>query len=131
MSLLIPSWAPYVAGAGLVIVLGAGGAYLHHVGYESGRADCEAAHTLADLNEFKAQTNRLSEASNKLSGIADTLATAKPTVIKEYHETVKTALPAGCILDVDRLRGINAAIAATAAPAVKYKPTVSTAPAIQ
>jgi hypothetical protein len=109
------AWA--LAGALLVLGLLAGGWWLHHTGYESGRADNEAAHTLADLQAFKAETGRLAGLSTQLATQIDSLASAAPTVIKEYHETVvKAPLPAGCLIDSGRLRSIQDAIAqATAA----------------
>lgn len=107
-------WAA-VGGAAAVIGLGIGGWWLHHSGYESGKADCEQAHTLADLQEFKAEAGRLSGISTQLAAQIDSLSAAAPTVIKEYHETVvKTPLPAGCVIDAGRLRSIQDAIAKAA-----------------
>jgi hypothetical protein len=108
-------WAA-AGGAALVGGLAIGGWWLHHSGYESGKADSEAAHTLADLQQFKAETGRLSDISTQLAVQIDSLASTAPTVIKEYHETVvKTPLPAGCVIDPGRLRSIQDAISKAAA----------------
>jgi hypothetical protein len=108
-------WAA-AGGAALVGALAIGGWWLHHSGYEAGRADCEAAHTLADLQQYKAETGRLAGLSAQLAAQIDSLSSAAPTVIKEYHETVvKTPLPAGCVIDPGRLRSIQDAIAKAAA----------------
>ncbi|OZI23629.1 hypothetical protein CAL26_09310 [Bordetella genomosp. 9] len=107
-------WAA-AGGAALVGGLVVGGWWLHHSGYESGKAACEAAHTLADLQQFKVETGRLSDISTQLAVQIDSLASATPTVIKEYHETVvKAPLPAGCVIDPGRLRSIQDAIAKAA-----------------
>ena len=114
----LPGWAwASIAGTALIVLLGLGGWGLHRSGYNQGRSDCEAAHTLEALQGFKRETDRLADVSNSLAVQIDSLASAAPTVIKEYHETVvKTPLPAGCVIDPDRLRSIQSAIgAATAA----------------
>lgn len=117
IGLRLPGWAwASIGGAALIVLLGLGGWGLHRSGYNQGRADCEAAHTLEALREFKRETDRLAEVSNSLAVQIDSLANAVPTVIKEYHETVvKTPLPAGCVIDLDRLRSIQSAIGAAAA----------------
>jgi hypothetical protein len=104
------------AGALFVAMLVLGGWWLHHTGYAAGRADNEAAHTLADLQQFKAETGRLAGLSTQLAAQIDSLSAIQPTITKEYHETVvKNPLPAGCLIDVGRLRSIQAAIAQAAA----------------
>lgn len=106
-----------VAGAALALAAVGGIAWYGHHQYEAGKADNEAAHTLADLQQFKAETGRLAGLSTQLATQIDSLSSVQPTVIKEYHETVvKAPLPAGCLIDHGRLRNIQDAIAkATAA----------------
>lgn len=106
-------WAA-ASGAALVGAFAVGGWWLYHSGYESGKDDCGAAHTLADLQQFKA--GRLADFSTQLAVQSDSLANAAPTVIKEYHETmVKAPLPVGCAIDADRVRSIQHAISKAAA----------------
>lgn len=108
-------WAA-AGGAALVGTLAAGGWWLHHSGYQAGRDAAEAAHTLAELQQFKADAGRLAVLSGQLATQIDSLSGLAPTVIKEYHETVvKAPLPAGCVIDAGRLRSIQAAIAQAAA----------------
>ena len=104
------------AAVAAAVGLSAAAWWIHQHGYEAGRTDSESAHTRAELQQFKADTRHLSALSNRLAGQIDSLASAAPEIIKEYHETVvKTPLPAGCVINADRMRGINAAIAEAAA----------------
>jgi hypothetical protein len=117
LAVLTRPLALIAAGALMVLALAGGGWWLHRSGYEAGRADNEAAHTLADLQQFKTEAERLSGLSTQLAAQIDSLSAAAPAVIKEYHETVvKAPLPAGCVIDAGRLRSIQAAIDQAAAP---------------
>jgi hypothetical protein len=116
LSILTRPLALILAGAFMVLGLVAGGWCLHRSGYAAGVADNEAAHNLAELQQFKAETGRLAGISTQLAVQIDSLANAAPTVIKEYHETVvKAPLPPGCVIDAGRLRSIQDAIGKAAA----------------
>lgn len=115
-SWIVKPWVLVLAGAELLAAALGGIAWYGHRQYEAGRADNEAAHTLADLQAFKSEAGRLSGLSTQLAAQIDSLSSVAPTVIKEYHETVvKTPLPAGCVIDPGRLRSIQDAIAKAAA----------------
>lgn len=112
---MLAGWKGYAA-AGLVgaVVLGAAGAGIAWYGHsqrEAGRAECQEAHRVAGLEEFKTEAERLTGLSQSLADTAAKLATAKPQVIERYtREIVQRPLPADCVRDPGRVRATNDAI---------------------
>lgn len=112
---LLTGWKGYlVAGLAGAVVLGAAGAAIAWYGSsqrEAGRAECQEAHRVAGLEEFKTEAERLTGLSQSLADTADKLATAKPQVIERYtREIVQHPLPADCVRDLGRVRATNDAI---------------------
>lgn len=71
-----------------------------------------------DLAAFVAESKRLQGVADKVQARIDHLAALRPTIVERYRETVlSNPLPAGCRPGPDRLRDINAAIAAANAAA--------------
>lgn len=109
-------WKP-IAAVGALAVLYLALKLYGSIQYDRGMADCQAAQTLAELNEFKAQTERLGGISEQLEQAADTLRDAKPKIIeRQTRVEIKNPLPVDCVIPADRLRisndVINAANAA-------------------
>lgn len=78
--------------------------------YQAGVDKAVADHALAELNEFKNQTARLGGISDSLESALVALRDAKPKTIERYTRVeVQSPLPAGCRIDVERLRHINGA----------------------
>lgn len=111
---VLAGWKGYavVLAAGPLLVAGVllerhwYGALQHRAGVDKANAD----HTLAELNEFKAQTARLAGVSDTLDGALVALRDAKPKTIERYTRVeVRSPLPAGCRIDAERLRYINEA----------------------
>ncbi|MDH1177912.1 hypothetical protein N5C72_07490 [Achromobacter mucicolens] len=111
----LAGWKGYlVAGLAGAVALGAAGAAIAWYGHsqrEAGRAECQEAHRVAGLEEFKTEAERLTGLSQSLADTADKLATAKPQVIERYtREIVQRPLPADCVRDPGRVRATNDAI---------------------
>lgn len=111
----LAGWRGYlVAGFAGAVVLGAGGAGIAWYGHsqrEAGRVECQEAHRVAGLEEFKSEAERLTGLSQSLADTADKLATAKPQIIERYtREIVQRPLPADCVRDPGRVRATNDAI---------------------
>ncbi|WP_147400274.1 hypothetical protein [Achromobacter sp. K91] len=103
--------AASVAGAMVLGVAGAGVAWYGHSQREAGRAECQEAHRVAGLEEFKTEAERLTGLSQSLADTAHMLATAQPKVIERYtREIVQRPLPADCVRDPGRVRATNEAI---------------------
>lgn len=112
---MLAGWKGYLAaGAAGAVVLGLAGAGIAWYGHsqrEAGRAECQEAHRVAGLEEFKSEAERLTGLSQSLADTADKLATAHPKVIERYtREIIKSPLPAGCVRDPGRVRATNDAI---------------------
>lgn len=111
----LAGWKGYlVAGLAGALALGAAGAAIAWYGHtqrEVGRAECQEAHRVAGLEEFKTEAERLTGLSQSLADTADKLATAKPQVIERYtREIFQRPLPADCVRDPGRVRATNDAI---------------------
>ncbi len=106
----LAGWKGYaVAGVAGAAVLGA--AWYGHLQREAGRAECQEAHRVADLQEFKSEAERLTGLSGDLQARIDQLAATRPQVIERYtHEIVQRPLPADCVRDPGRVRATNDAI---------------------
>lgn len=111
MNPLLRTAAPYLSGA-VALALAAGAvAWYGHAQRAAGRAECQEAHRVAALEEFKTEAERLTGLSQSLADTADKLATAKPQVIERYtREIVQRPLPADCVRDPGRVRATNDAI---------------------
>lgn len=111
----LAGWKGYAAaglsGAVVLGAVGAGIAWYGNVQRAAGRAECQEAHRVAGLEEFKAEAERLTELSQSLADTADKIASAKPQVIERYtREIVQRPLPADCVRDPGRVRATNEAI---------------------
>ncbi|MBO9332925.1 hypothetical protein GHR37_27665 [Achromobacter xylosoxidans] len=111
----LAGWKGYlVAGLAGALALGAAGAAIAWYGHtqrEVGRAECQEAHRVAGLEEFKSEAERLTGLSQSLADTADKLANAQPKVIERYtREIVQRPLPADCVRDPGRVRATNEAI---------------------
>ncbi len=108
-----PFWrmaAPWVGGALVVLVLGAGVVLYGSNRYRDGMAKANADHALAELNEFKAQAGRLAGIATTFEASVAELRAAEPKVIERYTRVeVQSPLPAGCRIDAGRLQHINEA----------------------
>lgn len=110
MSPLLRAAAPYLIGAALVVAAVLGVRWYGARQYQAGIGDANAAHTLAELTEFKNQTARLGGISDTLEGALVALRDAKPKTIERYTRVeVQSPLPAGCRIDAERLQHINEA----------------------
>lgn len=112
---MLAGWKGYLAaGAAGAVVLGlagAGVAWYGHSQREAGRAECEEAHRVAGLEEFKTEAERLTGLSQSLADTADRIANVEPKVIERYtREIVQRPLPADCVRDPGRVRATNDAI---------------------
>lgn len=111
----LTGWRGYAA-AGLLgaVLLGAAAgaiAWYGHNQREAGRAECQEAHRVAGLEEFKTEAERLTGLSSDLQARIDQLAATRPQVIERYtHEVVQRPLPADCVRDPGRVRATNEAI---------------------
>ncbi|OAE52924.1 hypothetical protein A7J71_18150 [Achromobacter insolitus] len=98
---------------GAALVAGAAGAiaWYGHAQRAAGRAECQEAHRVAGLEEFKTEAERLTGLSQSLADTAEQLANAQPKVIERYtREIVQRPLPADCVRDPGRVRATNDAI---------------------
>lgn len=78
----------------------------------------KAGQVAVDLAAFVTESKRLQGVADKVQARIDHLAALRPTIVERYRETVlSNPLPAGCRPGSDRLRDINAAIAAANAAA--------------
>ncbi|MCG7328075.1 hypothetical protein [Achromobacter sp. ACRQX] len=112
---MLAGWKGYLAaGAAGAVVLGLAGAGIAWYGHsqrEAGRADCQEAHRVAGLEEFKSEAERLTGLSSDLQVRIDQLAATRPQVIERYtREIVQRPLPADCVRDPGRVRATNDAI---------------------
>lgn len=100
-----------VAGAVVLGAAGAGIAWYGHTQREAGRAECQEAHRVAGLEEFKTEAERLTGLSGDLQARIDQIAATRPQVIERYtREIVQRPLPADCVRDPGRVRATNDAI---------------------
>ena len=78
--------------------------------YQAGIDQANTDHALAELAEFKRQTARLGGISDTLEGALAALRNTAPKIIERYTRVeIQSPLPAGCRIDAERLRHINAA----------------------
>ena len=83
-----------------------------HWQYIKGRDQCNAAHNLAALEEYRASAEQLSRISGELESGLMALRDAKPKIIERITRVeVENPLPPGCVIPVDGLRELNDAIA--------------------
>ena len=111
MNPLLRAAVPYLIGA--VVVLGAGAAFAWYGQSQraAGRAECQEAHRVAGLEEFKSEAGRLAGLSQSLAETVDKLANSEPKTIERYtREIVQRPLPADCVRDPGRVRATNDAI---------------------
>lgn len=102
---------PWLGGAAVILALGAGVAWYGRTQREAGRTECQEAHRVAGLEEFKTEAERLTGLSGDLQARIDQLAATRPQVIERYtREIVQRPLPAGCVRDPGRVRATNEAI---------------------
>lgn len=92
--------------------------------YRAGESAAEAAFRLQQVSQqrdsaaqgladFVAEAERLHGLSVQLDQRINTLAAARPAIVERYtRETIQNPLPADCRVSPERLRSINAAIAA-------------------
>lgn len=108
-----PFWkmaAPWIGGAAVVLLLGAGVMLYGASRYQAGVDKANADHTLAELNEFKTQTVRLAGIATTFEASVADLRAAEPKVIERYTRVeIQSPLPAGCRIDAGRLQHINEA----------------------
>ena len=110
MNTLLRAAAPYLIWAGLVAAAVVGVRWYGASQFRAGVDKANADHTLAELSEFKTQTARLGGISDTLEGALVALRDANPKIIERYTRVeVQSPLPAGCRIDVERLRHINEA----------------------
>ncbi|WP_116520993.1 hypothetical protein [Achromobacter insuavis] len=101
---------PWIGGAAVVLVLGAGVVLYGASRYDAGVAKANADHALAELNEFKTQTGRLAGIATTFEASVAELRAAEPKIIERYTRVeVQSPLPAGCRIDPGRLQHINEA----------------------
>lgn len=82
------------------------GRYQHAQGYAKAQHD----RAFADLAAFKAESERLQGLSVTIEAQLNEMRLAKPQIIERYNRVViEKPLPAGCVIDPDRLRELNAA----------------------
>lgn len=109
------SWKGYavalLAGAALLAAVAGSVSWYGHTQRAVGRAECQEAHRVAGLEEFKTEAERLTGLSQSLADTADKIASAQPKVIERYtREIVQRPLPADCVRDPGRVRATNEAI---------------------
>jgi len=79
--------------------------------YRAGQSDCKAAHYVAGLEAFRAESERLALISIELQERVNALNAVKPTVIERYTRVeIEKPLPADCRIDPERLQRINEGI---------------------
>lgn len=111
MNTLLRAALPYLVGAALVLGAGLAVGWYGHSQRAAGRAECQEAHRVAGLEEFKTEAERLTGLSQSLAETADKIANAEPKVIERYtREIVQHPLPADCVRDPGRVRATNDAI---------------------
>lgn len=130
---MLTGWKAYlaaaVAGAALLAVATGAIAWYGHTQREVGRSECQEAHRVAGLEEFKSEAERLTGLSQSLADTADKLATAKPQVIERYtREIVQRPLPADCVRDPGRVLATNEAIDAANAARQPQRPVPASSP---
>lgn len=107
INLISNKFALYALGVALsALCLWGFGKYQHAQGYSKAQND----RAYADLAAFKSEAERLQGLSVTLETQLTELRQAKPQIIERYNRVVvEKPLPAGCFIDPDRLREINAA----------------------
>lgn len=99
---------PWIGGAAVVLVLGAGVVLYGHSQRIAGREECQEAHRVAELEGFRTEAERLTGLSGGIQALIDQLAATRPQVIERYtREIVQRPLPADCVRDSGRVRATN------------------------
>lgn len=94
-----------IAGAVLALAVVGGAWWLHHSGYERGRADEQIAAKLAAAKQYEADVARINDSVGVLQARIEDLQNAKPKVITQYRDRIIQApMPAECRPDDIRLR---------------------------
>jgi hypothetical protein len=84
------------------------GKHQHSLGYSQAQGE----RYVADLESFKSESHKLQGLSVVIEGQIAEFRAIEPKVIERYtNVVVEKPLPANCIVDPERLRSINAAIA--------------------
>ena len=111
MNPLLRTVAPYLIGAAALALAAGAIAWYGHGQRAAGRAECQEAHRVAGLEEFKTEAERLTGLSGDLQARIDQLAATRPQVIERYtREIVQRPLPTDCMRDPGRVRATNEAI---------------------
>lgn len=111
MNPLLRAAAPYLIGAAALAVAAGAIIWYGHAQRAAGRAECQEAHRVAGLEEFKTEAERLTGLAGDLQARIDQLAATRPQVIERYtREIVQRPLPADCVRDPGRVRATNEAI---------------------
>ena len=83
------------------------GKYQHSKGYALAQRD----RAMADLESFKSEAERLNGLSVTLEAQLTAIRTEQPKIIERYNRVIiEKPLPAGCVIDTDRMRELNTAI---------------------
>ena len=109
----MPIRTQLIAGAVLALAVVGGAWWLHHSGYERGRADEQTAAKIAAAKQYEADVKRINDSVGILQARLEELQNAKPKIITQYRDrVVKVPLPADCRIDDGRLHDIQTAIGA-------------------
>jgi hypothetical protein len=81
--------------------------------YHSGYSTAEKDRYLVDLESFRLESLKLHDLSTTLQAQITLMLDAKPKIIERYNRVIiEKPLPAGCVIDTDRLRELNSAVEA-------------------
>lgn len=125
----LTGWKGYAA-AGVVgaaaLAGAAGGVWLYGESrYRAGESAAKTEQRMAELEQFRTESQRLAGIAAELHATTNTLRAAAPGIIEAYtRETILSPLSSGCMPGTGRLRVINDAISAanTAAGAGRTVP---------
>lgn len=109
-SLIKNKYAVYaIAAAAAVLALWGYGKWQYHSGYNTAEKD----RYVTDLESFRLESLKLHDLSTTLQAQITSMLDAKPKIIERYNNVIiEKPLPAGCVIDTDRLRELNSAVEA-------------------
>jgi hypothetical protein len=109
-SLIKNKYAVYaIAAAAAVFALWGYGKWQYNSGYNTAEKD----RYLVDLESFRLESLKLHDLSTTLQAQITSMLDAKPKIIERYNNVIiEKPLPAGCVIDTDRLRELNSAVEA-------------------